>query len=360
MITKSNELIFVITSLNRGGAEEVVRQKLIYFLERNYIVRLFVLKDLEKEIIIEQHHNLIIHRIGATNSPLIILKAIWRILLLLKKYNNTSIIFSHMIHANLIMLLLKYFGLKNRLICVAHNTKEGGGILEKCYSHLSKFSNHFIQVSEEGKQIYLRKGFCRTNLGVIFNGIDTKTLPNREGSFDPNGKIRFVWVGRFVEQKNPLLALRMFEVLKHERIDFHATMYGEGPLLSNAQEFIQQNNLNENITLQGYCSDKETIYNDKDIFLMTSEYEGFGLALAEALYSSLICFCCECDGIRDLGAAHSFYLSKDPKSLYNNVQLLKRKEKSEINRRIKESKATINREYTLKRMCGQYEQLLND
>lgn len=46
--------------------------------------------------------------------------------------------------------------------------------------------------------------------------------------------------------------------------------------------------------MMGYCDNKEQIYKNADLLLMTSSTEGFGLVIIEAMYYGVPCIAFDC------------------------------------------------------------------
>ena len=111
---------------------------------------------------------------------------------------------------------------------------------------------------------------------------------NLEQSFDyHNNTITFI--GRYSEQKNPILALKVAKVL-HEHykdLDFKLNFYGEGILEDKMLEFVKHNKLQDCVSINSPNKDVENILRNSDLLLMTSKFEGLPLIKLEAGSKSL-------------------------------------------------------------------------
>ena len=96
------------------------------------------------------------------------------------------------------------------------------------------------------------------------------------------GKILFV--GRYSEQKDPFFALEIMRELKGK--PYHLDMYGDGHLKDEMLRFQKENNLDNVEIHDGKMLPKETFQNS-DLLLLTSVYEGFCLVKGEATVNSL-------------------------------------------------------------------------
>lgn len=95
---------------------------------------------------------------------------------------------------------------------------------------------------------------------------------------------RALFVGRLVDQKNPLMLLECAEKVRVVLPDFKLDIYGDGPLRIKLEEEIELRGLESCVRLCGFTTDK-TVYRNYDLLWLTSRYEGFGLVIIEAAAS---------------------------------------------------------------------------
>lgn len=95
-------------------------------------------------------------------------------------------------------------------------------------------------------------------------------------------KFVFLTVGRFVPVKNIGLQIEaMGDVIK-KYPDSQLWIIGDGPEKKNYESKIADFELEKNIKLFGWKDNLEKYYSAADCFLLTSNYEGWGLAIVEA------------------------------------------------------------------------------
>lgn len=93
---------------------------------------------------------------------------------------------------------------------------------------------------------------------------------------------QILWVGRLSEEKRPRDAIDVMKRVVEQVPEATMTMLGDG----NAAELLAYRDacgLRERIALPGYREDPSPWFEEADVFLCTSAYEGFGLTLAEAM-----------------------------------------------------------------------------
>lgn len=97
-----------------------------------------------------------------------------------------------------------------------------------------------------------------------------------------NDKFIFLTVGRLVPVKNIGLQIgAMAEVVK-KYPNAELWIVGDGPERASCEWQIANGKLENNIKLFGWQKNPEEFYNQADAFLLTSNYEGWGMAVVEA------------------------------------------------------------------------------
>lgn len=140
-----------------------------------------------------------------------------------------------------------------------------------------------IYISESAKKAFsLRNDMLPNEKNiVIYYGSDYNGKPNR-GSNTVHTKVkRCFTLSRLTQQKNLELLIEVFSELKDW--DFIFDIYGEGELERILQRKIQKYGLENKIRLMGKKNDIEMIFPNYEYFILASLYEGFGLAVLEAM-----------------------------------------------------------------------------
>lgn len=115
------------------------------------------------------------------------------------------------------------------------------------------------------------------------------TIPNPLMAIEDSSSVtslnnrKIVFVGRLSPEKGVMRLLRIWENIYLKLQDYSLLIYGEGPAKSEMAHFIKSHSL-PRVFLKGYCNDKSSIFTGSDLLLMTSDTEGFGLVLIEAMY----------------------------------------------------------------------------
>lgn len=94
-------------------------------------------------------------------------------------------------------------------------------------------------------------------------------------------KKQILFCGRFNMQKNPYRALYAWQKLQDRLSDWKLLMVGDGPLLPRCIEFAKELNL-KRVEFVGFQNPQQ-LYKESPLLWMTSNYEGWGLVLTEAM-----------------------------------------------------------------------------
>jgi glycosyltransferase involved in cell wall biosynthesis len=129
-------------------------------------------------------------------------------------------------------------------------------------------------------------GVLADRINVIYTGIDAEREFNPDlatpVSLEPDA-FHVLYLGRWVDQKDPLLMLEIAEglVARHPNVRVHAV--GEGELEGMMRERIAACGLERHVLLHPTTSDVQSWLSACDVLLMTSVYEGLPLVLFEAM-----------------------------------------------------------------------------
>ena len=93
---------------------------------------------------------------------------------------------------------------------------------------------------------------------------------------------RLLAVGRLKEAKNYPVMLRALSQLL-ERRPAHLVILGTGPQEAHIRQLVRTCGLNEHVSLAGHVDVLAAYYQRADLFILSSDYEGFGNVIVEAM-----------------------------------------------------------------------------
>lgn len=138
---------------------------------------------------------------------------------------------------------------------------------------------------------------------VIWNPVDEKYLVDEERT--AGGAKYLVTVGRLSTQKNQLLLLKAFSIIRKELPGYQLRIYGEESepgVKETLTEYIKQEQMQDCVLFMGQSSYLEKEIRDASLFILSSDYEGMPNALMEAMAMGIpvISTDCPCGGPAEL------------------------------------------------------------
>lgn len=161
------------------------------------------------------------------------------------------------------------------------------GLISKLKLYFYSKLDVFIALTPQDQQYYLSNSVKAVYIPNGIDFIDTKTLVN-------NRKY-LLFVGRFSQEKRPLLALEIYKNSKLWEQGIKFRMYGQGPLLDEILEYIKQHDLTSFVEVISGVNNPDIIYCDGYGLILTSSIEGFGLVLLEAVSRNIPCVAFDVD-----------------------------------------------------------------
>jgi len=133
----------------------------------------------------------------------------------------------------------------------------------------------------------------RTRRDVVeFSGADPVVVPNGistseiEDADPADRSLDVLFVGRFIEQKNPALVVEAVAELEAAYPDVDCLLVGDGPETGRVEEAIRDDGLESRVTvsdpLEAY-EDVLGLMKSAEVFVLPSRREGFGITVLEAL-----------------------------------------------------------------------------
>lgn len=164
------------------------------------------------------------------------------------------------------------------------------GLLQKIVKH---FIKHYIFTAKEQADIFIEKGLISPNskiFEILEGSTDKKKIPKfkvREQLQIPSNQIVFLWVGRLIDNKDPLTVIKgLSDFLCQNTNSSLLMIYQDKTLLSEVQNLLSKNEvLNARIKLIGEVSHKDldAYYSAANYYISGSFYEGSGYSLFEAM-----------------------------------------------------------------------------
>lgn len=289
MIIRADQLklLQIIPSLEGGGAEKLVRQMHLLFLEHgisSYIISF--IGDCPPNMPNTYSLNLSHPRSA---------KALFHLTSAIRKFARIfgppDVVHAHLFPAQLFTPLALFLsGVKADLVTTEHNTNNTrrntliGRIIDKW---LYKSYNVIICISD-GVRTSLQAWQPSNShkLTTIYNGINFKEFDLRlQKSSNRRGRTIIISVGSLTPQKGYETAMSAISLLDERTVDYW--IVGDGPEKMKLRNLAIKYGIAEYVKFLGWRDDVSELLQKADIFLLTSQWEGFGLVVAEAMASGI-------------------------------------------------------------------------
>lgn len=320
-------ILHIIQDLNRGGAENILVTTIKELCEyRNIVVTLFSGNQFKEEFRADMYYNLNMKH--GLFFPFYV-KKIRQII----KENKVDLVHSRLPYSNFLARLAtptniplvttihaypsqtveyknKRMIFLDKLTYRVHKTymmADSKGALEEYFSFLKL--KPFKAISP----------YTFVDIRKFNDTVKVKDFPE-------DGIFRLVSVGRLTIQKNYQYLVEAFKYLRDCPIELH--IYGSGPLYNHLFKAIVEHKLN--IELKGLDVEINKKLGAYDAYVMSSIYEGFSLAVLEAMAMGLPLFLSDMPSFREQGADVAIYFdlsnpqnfAEKIKSIYkNNMRL---------------------------------------
>ncbi|WP_071145199.1 glycosyltransferase [Bacteroides ihuae] len=187
-----------------------------------------------------------------------------------------------------------------------------------------------IFVSDGAKDAFNRL-FHTSRNKIIYNLIDVKQIINKaEDGGVEHSKFTFCNVGRLAEQKRQDRIIEVARIFKEKSVPAEFWLVGTGALEEQYKESVRQSKLEDYVKFKGFQTNPYKFLNAADVFLLTSDSEGYPLVVCEALCLGKPIVSTDVTGPHEILNDGSGVLTpKDPKiiaetllSLYSNPKML--------------------------------------
>ena len=244
-----------------------------------------------------------VHRIPSLHRDISLIndsKAYWEILSLIRSI-QPDLVCTHSSKAGFLGRRAAYkLGVPS--VFTAHGWAFTDGVDNKrreLYLRLEKMAarwcNRIICVSEYDRQLALKHRVAPDNkLVTIHNGIPSDTFFYSKRESIP---LVITMVARFSEQKDHALLLKAVKDIDIKNIK--VLLIGDGPLLPDIKFLAESLSLNDRVQFLGSRKDVPQILAQSDIFVLTSNWEGFPITILEAMRAGLPVICSDVGGCRE-------------------------------------------------------------
>jgi len=284
-----NNITFLITSLNGGGAQGVCVNVVNGLVEKGWNVTLIVL-HLNNSVFhtrLDKRVNLVV--LGVNNvryafSPL-------------RKYikdNNTDKIVIFNYELTVLSVLIRYT-IKNKFKIIARNINTLSfkkklvksfwekyivmPLIDKFYLKADYIINQCEGMKKDLISIF---DTIENKTGVIYNPVN-KLVENASFEKEYKKEDYILCVGRLEKQKAFHYAINAFKEVNKRYPNIRLKIVGEGKLQNDLENLCKEKNIEDKVDFEGFKKDIIPYYKKAKLTLLTSLYEGFPNVLVESI-----------------------------------------------------------------------------
>lgn len=283
-------IAFVLPDMGGGGAERVALTLIRAFIERGHDIDLVLMRG-EGELLAELPSAV---RLFDLESPGL-LATLWGLRRYLRAHRPDAVQAS-MWPLTIVAILARTLARSRaRLVVSDHTTLsihyDVGALLRAALrvttSLFYPWADARVIVSKRAADDLARlSGLDRQSIAVIYNPIDAPPTADQAGAADrlwsEGDGLRILSVGSLKAVKNYPLLIRAFARVAQRR-PARLTIVGQGPERDALAALAAAEGVGDRVMLPGYAANPWPYYASADLFVLSSDYEGFGNVLVEAM-----------------------------------------------------------------------------
>lgn len=294
-------ILFLVSSMHAGGAERVAATLSAGWAQQGHRVTLVptytgkgqLFYELDPQVRMEW----LADRLGsAARTPLAPLVKLWRLRGLVKE-QRPDVIVSFLTNVN-VMAILATRGLQVPLIvCERTNpafSSSATPVLQRLRRWLYPHASMVTVQAEASVEAMRQQVPGMQRLAVVPNPLPPSLPAASSHPEAQKARRRLVAMGRFVPSKRFAELISSFERLASRFPEWDLFIWGDGPLRKALQQRLTERGLRERVQLPGRTPEPWVELLASDVFVLSSEVEGFPNALIEAMALGLPCVSVDC------------------------------------------------------------------
>lgn len=318
-------IVLIITGLTLGGAEKQVCLLADKFVDLGHTVTLISLGV--NGMVYPSNKCITIYELGMRKGVISFITTYIKLKNIIRDL-QPDVVHSHMVHANILTRLLRLSIPIKNLISSAHSNNDGGFFRILAYRITDHLANISTNVSQGAVDSFIKKKATKPGRMIpMYNGIDLKRFSFSHSARERKRKelniddhIRLVLsVGRLTAAKNYKNLLLAFSMLNNHT-NIHLAIIGEGDLDNDLKEFSLRLNIKNKVHWLGLQHDIPDWLSACDVFVLSSQWEGFGLVIAEAMACQRLVVATNVGGIMEvMGNSSLLVPSSNPDALRTKI-----------------------------------------
>ena len=195
------------------------------------------------------------------------------------------------------------------------------------YLFCSRRFKKILTVSDSIEKEYIFSKHIKNKIECIGNPVSVEKIVKMVDCSEQEKKYDLCCVARITEAKNPYKFLDVLQKLKKSNSHIKAVWVGDGDLLQNVQEKVRELELEENIDFVGFKRNPYKYMASSKVFVLTSNWEGYGLVAFEAMSLGLPSVVSNVGGLPNIVDDHCGKLCTSTNDFCEEIELLLTDEK---------------------------------
>jgi glycosyltransferase involved in cell wall biosynthesis len=339
-------IVLLIDSLIGGGAETTNLRLAKIFLDNDYAVTVIIMKNI---IEIDYDKRIELICLNYTKKKLSSLFQnyfyAYKLHKVLSQRNNTDLIIGSLGLTHKLMHIIEhkhtfYYALHGATTKAKLDSKKGLNYFLKKRELIKLYNQkHLICVSKSVKDDILSLPIFPKTIDVIYNPFDFNEIRAKAEehiNFEfPDEYI--VHVGRFAKVKRHDILIKAFSLIENHNIKL--VLVGEGEEKECLKELVENLNLQNRVIFAGFQKNPYPIIKNAKLLVLSSENEGFGNVIIEALVLEIKTISTMCEGPSEI---LSYMKLNDLLVNKNDIHLLKEKINTYLSKKIYISENLLN------------------
>jgi GalNAc-alpha-(1->4)-GalNAc-alpha-(1->3)-diNAcBac-PP-undecaprenol alpha-1,4-N-acetyl-D-galactosaminyltransferase len=290
------KICFVISSLSHGGSERVLSGLINFWAQKDiFDLHLVLIGDLTNQFFkISQNVKIIELKTTTPSNNMIIgfFKNVQRILALRKTLNliQPDSVVSFLFNTNILCIFASFFQSWNLIISERNHPHFNRQSLFWNILRLMTYRLADVLVVQTDDIKDLMKNYNKNIVTIanpFFEFSNSKNNLMKKSDYTSINKI--LAIGSFSKQKRFDLIINAMPIILKENANACLTIFGKGSLRNYYENSIKELGLTNNIFLPGVTTDVLNAFQNHDIFVICSDYEGFPNVLLEAMGFGMPC-----------------------------------------------------------------------
>lgn len=293
------KIVFIVPDISTSGGVEKVVSQLTHYLQEKGAYQLTILNcvPLSSHFFYPIHPHVTVQSLNCPAYPASILGKLdwyWRLAKLIGQYLSNHETAIAIAEGGYVAACLSLCKTKNFLkVGSEHVSFNAVHPIHRLIRRLLfKKLDALVVLTAKDQQYYQR--FMK-EVFLIPNFI--KKLPEDVSHHDQK---EIIACGRLVPQKGFYTLIDAFKIVNQTHPHWRLKIFGEGPDRTALEQQRDNAGLNKNIDLLGETKEIDSNFKNASIFVLSSRFEGFPLALLEAMSFGLCCISTDIDGVKAL------------------------------------------------------------